>query len=94
MALIPGSLKERTMEGLLLEIAMIIQKIEANELFNPDKKNLVNVIIDSDTKIASITARLPIDYFTGMRGEQIYKARQYMHVDQVVPAQEFMYQPD
>lgn len=89
MALLPDPPRERTLEGAFLELAILLQKIETNEAYNPDKKNQVNVIIDSDTKLASITARLPVDFYINVRGEQVYKARQYTLVDQLIPLEEF-----
>lgn len=93
MAILPGSPKERTIEGILLEVATVLQRVESNELYNPDKKNLINVIIDSDTKIATITARLPIDFFINGQGQQVYKAREYTYPNQVIPPEEFMTPP-
>lgn len=89
MALLPNPPREQALEGAFLELAILLQKIETNEAYNPDKKNQVNIIIDSDTKLASITARLPVDFYINQRGEQVYKARQYTLVDQVIPPEEF-----
>lgn len=62
MALLPTqSLQSETVEGAVLEMAMLLQKAEESTRLNIDKKNLANVTIDSDNKIATITIRLPLN---------------------------------
>lgn len=73
-----GTIKNNTVEGLLLEAAMMCQALEANPLANPDKKNYVNVVINTDTKVAAITANLPIGYGQNSVGQILINATQYL----------------
>lgn len=68
MSAIFQPLQSNTLEGLFLEIALLLQKYELDESKNPNKQNLVNVSVDTDAKKASITARLPIDFSTTQNG--------------------------
>lgn len=50
-----------TLEGLFLEIALLLQEGELNNTKNVQNLNLVNVTINSDAQQAMIEATLPID---------------------------------
>lgn len=62
MAQIPQPLQSNTLEGLFLEIALLIQKFELTDARNPNKFNLININIDTDAKKATIAMSLPIDF--------------------------------
>lgn len=80
MALIDKSksLKANTIEGLILEAAILAQFLEANPEANPDKKNYINVTVNTDTKTAAITANLPIGFGRNEVGQMIVNATQYL----------------
>ena len=61
MALLPADgIKSTSIEGAVFETAMLLQKAEGSMRLNPDNKNFANVAIDTDTKIATITVRMPL----------------------------------
>lgn len=62
MASIPQPLQSNTLEGLFLEVALLLQKYELNEATNPQKLNLINITVDTDSKKATIAMALPIDF--------------------------------
>lgn len=68
MAQIPQPLKSNTLEGLFLEVALLIQNYEMNDEKNPYKLNLINITIDTDAKKATIAMSLPIDFNTTQNG--------------------------
>lgn len=71
MAQIPQPLQSNTLEGLFLEVAFLIQKKELNEEKNPQKLNLINITVDTDTKKATIAMAMPIDFSTTQNGGYI-----------------------
>lgn len=68
MAQIPQPLQSNTLEGLFLEVALLIQKKELDEATNPQKLNLINITVDTDAKKATIAMSLPIDFDTTQNG--------------------------
>lgn len=68
MAQIPQPLHSNTLEGLFLEVALLIQKYELNEAKNPQKLNLINITVDTDAKKATIACALPINFDAGLNG--------------------------
>lgn len=68
MAQVPQPLQSNTLEGLFLEIALLLQKYELDDTKNPQKQNLINVTVDTDTKKATIAMSLPIDFNTTQNG--------------------------
>lgn len=71
MAQIPQPIKSNTLEGLFLELALLLQRYEQNEVLNPQKLNLINVTIDTDTKKATIAMAMNIDFDRGLNGGYI-----------------------
>lgn len=67
MAVIP-QIQSNTLEGLFLEVAFLIQKKELDDTKNPQKLNLINITIDTDTKKATIAMALSIDFSTTQNG--------------------------
>lgn len=67
MAAIP-QIQSNTLEGLFLEVAFLIQKKELDDTKNPQKLNLINITIDTDTKKATIAMALSIDFSTTQNG--------------------------
>lgn len=62
MALLPSqTLQSTVVEEAVLEVAMLLQKAEESTRLNTSKKNLANVVIDTDNKVATITIRLPLN---------------------------------
>ena len=57
-----------TLEGLFLEIALMLQEKELDSNKNPQDLNLVNVTINSDDQQANIEATLPIDTIPTQNG--------------------------
>ena len=68
MASIPQPLQSNTLEGLFLEVALLIQKFELTTSKNPQEKNFIQVTVDTDTKVATIAMALPIDFNTTQNG--------------------------
>lgn len=52
--------KSPTAEGVFLEAAMVLQSLESYELTNPNKKNNINIQINTDALTATISAIIPI----------------------------------
>ena len=90
MALIDRvQLQSPSVEGLLLEIATILQRLETLTAWNPDKKNLVNVQINADAGTAQITATIPIESKVTPSGNIVFIAQQYLKAT-AVPSSDFV----
>ena len=63
-----GTFKADTAEGVLFEAAMYCQTLEDNPLANPSKINNVSLTVNTDTKIASITATIPLQFVQNAQG--------------------------
>lgn len=68
MAQIPQPLQSNTLEGLFLEVALLLQKYENTDAKNPNKLNLINITVDTDQKKATIAMSLSIDFNTTQNG--------------------------
>lgn len=68
----------RTAEGGLLEAAMFVQALEGNDFTNPTKQNKVNVSINTDALVATITASIPIKIQRNSLGETNITAWEYL----------------
>ena len=68
MAQIPQPLQSNTLEGLFLEISLLLQKYELDITKNPQNLNLINITVDTDSKKATIAMSLPIDFNTTQNG--------------------------
>lgn len=73
-----GTIKSSTAEGALLESAIYVQTLEADTSSNPNKKNFVNVTINTDAKIATISGSLPIEFSQNAAGQIIVQAVTYL----------------
>ncbi len=67
MAAIPQT-QSTTLEGLFLEVALLIQKKELDDTKNAQKLNLINITIDTDSKKATIAMSLSIDFAITQNG--------------------------
>lgn len=74
----PGQLRSRTAEGLFFELATILQKLESTEEYNSDKKNLVNIQINTDTGVAQITANIIVENRVSTQGNSTFIAKPYL----------------
>lgn len=92
-----GQLSSQTAEGLFFELATILQRLESTEAWNPDKKNLVNIQINTDTGVAQISANMIVENKVGVAGNSIFLAKPYLKNDsypapQPVPPEFFVHQ--
>lgn len=71
-------LSSTTVENALFEAASYVQGLERSPDHNPQNKNYVNVTIDTDTAIATITARLPIFFNVNARGGLTVSISEYL----------------
>lgn len=73
-----GTLKSTTYENALLEAAMLMQGIERNTSRNPEGKNNVNIVFNTDAGTATINATLPIEQTVDANGAVSLKASEYL----------------
>ena len=90
MALLPGEIGSQTIEAAMLEIALLLQKAEASERLNPDKKNNITLSLDAVAEVATIAIRLPVK-ISATGSQMRVEGREYTLHDALKP-EEFLEQ--
>lgn len=72
--------KSTAVEQMLLEVAIFLQVLEDNLIYNTavPPANKVNVTINTDARTATISAILPISFTTNASGGTVITADQYL----------------
>jgi ABC-type hemin transport system substrate-binding protein len=88
MALLPGEIQSQSVEAAVLEIALLLQKAEASERLNPDKKNNITLTLDVVAEVATIAIRLPIKILAG--GSQMRIEGKEYTLHDIIRSEEFL----
>lgn len=73
-----GTFKSDTAENALFEAAIYLQNLETTPANNPTNRNVVQVVVNTDAKTATITATLPLEYAIDAGGNVTLSAASYL----------------